>query len=143
MKKKLAIMISTLLALLMVTGVALAATITEEYTMSSNSYSDSILGDKTQLFVDINSSIARARFLNKSSSDYYLYTQVKEYKYNYGWTGKQSYDSGTVSPGSMLTVSITRDTSIQGYYYYYGKCGNDAQSPAVYDTLIYKTHQVN
>jgi len=142
MKRKIMLFISVMAILIMATGVVFAANVTGESEAQSKTHPlmVSLSGDYTNCTVGVNSS-SYMYLLNKSTSTRYLTYQIREYKYNYGWTSNSDNGAQSVAMGTQIYFSIPRNTTIQGYYHYYATCKDNAYTPAVYDTFSYNIEQ--
>lgn len=141
MKKRLIFFMSLMLMIIMVTGVVFATTQTEDKYVGSGEYDYDMTGTYTKLQAHGRNSSAIMSLKNTSSEGFYLIVQIREYDKDNGWTTNRSSSAAETAAGNYLWESITRDFELSGYYYYYGKCMDSANSPAVYDTLTLRVFQ--
>ena len=143
MKNKIIAFMSVMMVMLMTTGAVFAATISETQNVPYSTFSDIVEGDQIDCTIGGNSSKIYVYGHNKWSSTRYITTQIREYKYNYGWTSNTSSDGESVTVGNYTYLEISRDISMEGYYHYVIKSKDNQYTPAVYDEITYKAIQTN
>lgn len=72
-----------------------------------------------------------------------MFSQVRENKYNIGWTSNYNSYSCNVAAGKVSNMYSSRNIDLNGYYYCIGKCYTDKNSLGLCDSYIYKGTQAN
>lgn len=140
MKKIKVLFITTLSLLIMVSGTALALTVDNETEVRTGDYVFRHHGDKTYTALVGNSSTAYTAMTNETADTFYMTNSTYEYILNIGW-GEYDVSEAYIDPGLQLVTTISRDTSMYGFYQHTAKCYADPHSGQIYDDIFFKAHQ--
>ena len=122
MNKKFVIFMCLMILVVMGTSVVYAASISKTENITGKNFSRVLVGDVSRCGIATTDKLICVGLGNYSSSSKYMFSQVRENKYNIGWTSNYNSYSCNVAAGKVSNMYSSRNIDLNGYYYCIGKC---------------------
>lgn len=142
MKKRLIIFMSLMLTMIMATSVVFAKNVYEEKIVNDGYWAEIYEGDKSRCGMASTPSEMYIHLNGDSTLVTQLYSQIREYKYNSGWTSNKIALQKDIKAGGNSDLRLSKNKEMKGYYYTIGQCKNK-NTQIIYDSYIFKSYQIN